>query len=127
MAIENSKKYNLKAFIIATLRRASYRWPARQEALKLARIERGLYKCNICSKTFKKQDIRIDHIDPVVAISGFTDWNDYINRMFCDESGLQVICSFDHDIKTKIEKEARKIHKKSLTSKENDNKLKVRK
>ena len=38
----------LKSFVIATLRRASYRWYSRTEALKNARVSRGLYKCESC-------------------------------------------------------------------------------
>lgn len=113
---ESMSTFNFKSFIINTLRRASYRWPERNKALQHARIERGLYACNQCKGTFKKKDIKLDHINPVVAVTGFTTWDDYINRLFCDYTNFQVVCENCHNVKTMIEKQERKIHKNMLTS-----------
>ena len=38
------------AFIKSALRRASGRWKPRSEALKKARIEKGVYLCSGCNK-----------------------------------------------------------------------------
>lgn len=100
----------LKLFIIQLLRRGTYRWPERNKALIAARIARGVYKCAICLKDFKKKDTRIDHILPVVdPKTGFKGFDDYIDRMFCDSKGFQVICLTCHDYKTSTEREIRKI------------------
>lgn len=103
----------LKPFVIQTLRRASYRWPARSQALKSARIERGLYLCANCKNTFKNKEIKIDHINPVVDIkTGFNGFDDFIDRLLCDADGLQILCSNCHDNKTAVEREIRKKYKK---------------
>lgn len=108
--------YVMKKFLIAILRRASYKWPPRNEALKTARIERGLYKCNACSNSFGRKEIKIDHIEPVVdPLKGFQTWDEYINRMFCQKEGFQILCEPCHNIKSDIEKKIRKeIKKKKL-------------
>ena len=50
------KRSNLKSFIINALRRATYRWPPRSEALKTSRKERGLYQCKYCEEYFKNKE-----------------------------------------------------------------------
>lgn len=101
--------YILKKFIVPTLRRASYRWPARNEALKEARISRGMYKCNVCLDTFARKGVNVDHIEPVVdPIKGFEGWDVYINRMFCGKDGFQILCKTCHDFKSQEEKKIRK-------------------
>ncbi len=102
----------LKNFIIGALRKATYKWKPRTEALKKARISRGVYKCNICAEEFKRKEIQVDHIIPVVDVKeGFVDWNTYIPRMFPEEGGFQVICKPCHTIKTTEEKGLRKKHR----------------
>jgi hypothetical protein len=115
--VKGKKKTNLKSFVIALLRRGTFIWPARNEALKAARIDRGLYKCNLCKGTFRNKEIRIDHVEPVVPVTGFTNWDDYINRMFCESDGLQVVCMTCHDSKSMVEKELRKINRKKVKQK----------
>lgn len=104
-------KFN--SFIKNLLRHGSYKWSERTKALGQARIARGLYKCAICGiDRFKRQEVQLDHIDPVVSVeNGFTTWDDYINRLFCPAEGFQVICTQCHDNKTKIEDEMRSFHK----------------
>jgi hypothetical protein len=110
--VPKRKAFNLKSFVIATLRSASYRYPARSEALKRARIDRGLYQCEHCKEAFKRDLVVLDHKNPVVEISaGFTTWDDYINRMFCPVEGFSVLCSTCHDSKSLIEREMRKVYR----------------
>jgi len=107
--IELAKPKNLKTFIIQILRRASLKWPARQEILAASRVERGVYKCAMCNSLFKKEQVHVDHIHPVIPINGtFTTFDDYIERLFCESSELQVICGTCHNLKSKIEIEMRK-------------------
>ena len=108
---EQFEKY-LKSFVIATLRRGSLYWPFRSEALKAARVDRGLYQCNICKKAFSRKEVTLDHIHSVVSLSGFTNWDDYLRRMFPKAESFQVLCRPDHDAKTKEESMLRKLKKK---------------
>lgn len=100
--------YNLKTFLIQGLRRLSYRWPGRYNSLKLARISRGQYSCNICKGVFGNREIVADHKSPVIdPKEGFTTWDNYINRMFVDETGFQILCKPCHKIKTQEENSSR--------------------
>lgn len=104
-----SKTFNKKSFIIAQLRRSSYKYPPRNEALKKARIDRGVYQCQSCKKMTDRHDIRMDHVNPVVdPLQGWQGWDVFIERMFCDTEGFNAICNACHDIKTKGENLVRK-------------------
>lgn len=98
---------DLKKFIVYVLRRSTYRWPARNEALKKARTARGMYRCNMCQEIFPKKETQIDHVQPVVRLSGFTTFDDYIERMFPSPEGFQILCILCHDSKTQIENNGR--------------------
>jgi 5-methylcytosine-specific restriction endonuclease McrA len=94
----------LKNFVIATLRRATYRWPFKNMAKNLKRVERGLYSCQVCSGTFSPKEINLDHIIPVIdPFKGFTTWDDFINRLFIKTDGFQVLCESCHMQKSTIE------------------------
>jgi 5-methylcytosine-specific restriction endonuclease McrA len=111
----------VKAFLIPKLRRASRFWRAKNECRNKAKvtIEDGKFKngniryktkfkCNICHQLFDAHETNVDHINPVVGIEGFTNWDDYINNMFCEVENMQLLCHSCHDAKTSIEVENRK-------------------
>lgn len=109
------KRKPLKTFLIPILRHASLRWWARTEALSRARVERGLYKCAMCAGEFKKAEVHVDHIIPVVKVrDGFTNWDDYINSLFVSPEELAILCIPCHNGKSDVELELRKNYK-SLT------------
>jgi 5-methylcytosine-specific restriction endonuclease McrA len=113
----------LKAFIIAGLRRLTYKFPARSAAKMRARVyasahpeievsghTKYLYRCACCGQLFKEKEIAVDHIIPVIDPSSTVwDWNEYIKRLFCDVEGLQILCRDKcHAAKTKAENGKRK-------------------
>jgi 5-methylcytosine-specific restriction endonuclease McrA len=102
-----------KSFIISTLRRASYRWGPRYEIVKRARIERGVYLCNVCKNKVRSKDKQVDHISPVVPLTGWDSWEGFLDRLFCEVDNLQVICKTCHTIKCDLEREERKKYKAS--------------
>ena len=60
----------------------------------------------------------VDHIDPIIDPEvGFTTWDETIERMFCEEDGLQVLCYKCHEIKTNQER----AQAKERRQKEKDN------
>jgi hypothetical protein len=99
---------DIKRFVIATLRRASYRWSGRTEAMTAARVHRGVYSCSCCAGLFGRQEIQLDHTDPVVPVEGWDNWEGFITRLYCDASGYSVMCRPCHKSKTFLENELRK-------------------
>lgn len=107
-------------FVRGALRNASNRWPVKGEVLKEARISRGIYKCQGYKKRWHKapssikiknkttRNIYVDHVDPVVdPRTGFTSWDEFIDRLFCEKDNLQVLCKDCHDRKTADERKVR--------------------
>lgn len=106
-----------KSFIISLLRRGTYRWKPRNECFKEAKVSRGKYRCNICKEVFRRKDVVVDHIEPVVPTTGFTTFDNYILRMYPPKEGFQVLCKNHHSVKTKAENEERKKHRKKVKKK----------
>jgi 5-methylcytosine-specific restriction endonuclease McrA len=102
------------AFVKGHLRRASRFWKPISETLKKARVSRGYYLCNGCKETVtnsiivdgkRKKNVFVDHRIPVVdPVTGFSGWDDFVNRLYCEEENLQVLCSSCHNEKTKQER-----------------------
>jgi hypothetical protein len=110
-----------KSFIISALRGAHGKWGVKHDAKKKAWVSRGVYKCASCAKLGpatlpplegnkrKRNNAAVDHINPVVdPVVGFVDWNTYINRMFLEIEGYQVLCYKCHADKTAAERLRRK-------------------
>jgi len=108
-----------KSFVTSALRAASRRWPPKYKALKEAFVGKMVnaktgkmamhYKCANCTKLFVATEVQVDHIEPVVdPKKGFAGWDVYIDRMFCEIAGLQVLCKVCHTVKTEQEKLERK-------------------
>lgn len=103
----------LKKFLIPKLRSASYRWPARSEAIKRARKSRGIYQCEMCGTEMKNKEFICDHKEPVVPLTGWDgkDWTQYVTRMFCKSDNFQIICKSCSTIKTDTEVQLRKMYR----------------
>ena len=115
------KSFNENAAIRGVLRRLFARSPAVREALLKVRREvpkhnkdgsrskkdAVQYLCAVCNTWTKSTAVSVDHINPVVDVNGFVDWNTFVTRLFCDSSNLQVICDNCHNEKTNAERVAR--------------------
>lgn len=112
-------KYNQNAAIRGALRRQFSRSPIVREVLMKVRREIARYNkdgsrakkdavqycCNVCGQWASSTKVAVDHISPVIDVQvGFVDWNEFVRRLFCDASNLQVICDPCHDSKTQIER-----------------------
>jgi len=105
-----------KSFIVSTLRRTSARWGPKNDAKKIARHHErlpnanGRYvyhsRCNGCGDLVPETTSSVDHINPVIDPQvGFTSWDAFIERLFCEVEGFQVLCTPCHKAKTKGERE----------------------
>lgn len=112
----------LKSFITSALRGAFRKYPPKYETLKAASVGKKVnkktkriaehFQCKSCKKEFVSKDVQVDHILPVVCPKeGFTSWDSFIDRLFCDKGNLQVLCSPCHDKKTAEERTVRGISK----------------
>ncbi len=104
---------NLEHYLKQKLRRISYQWPPRKAAIVKGRVSRGKYRCSSCQgDNFGPKEIQLDHTIPVIdPHEGFTTWDNYINRLFCDVDGFSIMCIECHKIKTFRENQVRKIVK----------------
>jgi len=113
---------NVNTWAKTKLRSASLHWPGRSEAIKRARVERGLYQCASCRELFKRKDIQADHIEPVVSIEkGWTTFDDFIARLYCPTEGFRVLCVACHEVVTKLQDEMRSYYRQQR--KEDEDKL----
>lgn len=104
------------SFVKSALRSASRRWPPKYECLNDAFVgvktnqktgrQAKHFECNKCHKHFPQKDIEVNHIIPVVPVTGFDSWDGVIKRMFCDKENLEVVCKPCHKI---ISAEERKL------------------
>lgn len=106
-----------KSFIKNQLRGATRKWAPISDCLKNARVKRGFYLCEGCKeevpasiKTGGKRtnNVYVDHIEPIVPVTGWVSWDSCIERMFCEEDNLQVLCKACHDTKSAEEAAERK-------------------
>jgi len=112
MAKRTPHEQKVKSFVTRELRRASIRWPEKSEALKLSRKERGKYQCDSCRELFDRTAVHLDHRDPVIDIKrGWTDFNDFINRLFISADKYDVLCIPCHNSKTSLEDAMREHYK----------------
>lgn len=103
-----------RSFITSLIRSGTRRWAPISEVQKEARVARGLYECAGCKEHVpntvrdgrrRVQNIFVDHIDPVVDPEvGFTTWDDFISKMYCEKDNLQLLCKACHDIKSAEER-----------------------
>ena len=106
------------SFVKSALRSASSRWPPKYESLKEAFIDKRTnkktgrlskhYRCASCREIFPTSEVQVDHIDPVIPLTGFSTWDEVVDRIFCEREGFQVLCKACHNIKTQQERTIRK-------------------
>lgn len=119
------KVMSISTWVTWMVRKASYRWPPRNEAVRDAKVAPNTFRCAGCNKHVKKQkigrrsSISADHIIPIkdptkpgafqdALLSCACGVCDFLRKMFCDKTGFQMLCMECHDEKTFIETGVRK-------------------
>ena len=101
------------SFIRSALRNKSRWWkPITQCRISSRRPYKGTnkrqkfeYQCNQCKNWFPDKQIAVDHKIPAGSLNSGDDLKGFVERLFCEEKDLQVLCSGCHDVKTKLEKQ----------------------
>jgi hypothetical protein len=50
------------------------------------------YQCAHCKKWFPEKEIEVDHIVEAGSLRNGDDVKTFIERLFCERDGLQVLC-----------------------------------
>jgi 5-methylcytosine-specific restriction endonuclease McrA len=100
------------SFIRSALRQKSRWWkPITECKMKARRPYKGPnkrqkfeYQCNTCKSWFPDKQINVDHIVGAGSLNCGSDLPGFVERLFCEQDNLQVLCTTCHDQKTKSEK-----------------------
>lgn len=74
-------------------------------------------RCSCCDKLDAKSYFQVDHIEPKIPLDSALDrmsWDELIDRTWCHESNLQILCLNCHEAKSKGEMQIRRMNKKTL-------------
>lgn len=101
------------SFIRSALRQKSRWWkPITECKMKARRAYKGPnkrqkfeYQCNTCKLWFPEKKINVDHMVPAGSLNTGQDLPGFVERLFCEQENLQVLCETCHDKKTKLEKQ----------------------
>jgi 5-methylcytosine-specific restriction endonuclease McrA len=101
------------SFIRSALRQKSRWWkPITECKMKARRPYKGPnkrqkfeYQCNTCKLWFPEKKINVDHRVPAGSLNTGQDLPGFVERLFCEQENLQVLCETCHDKKTKLEKQ----------------------
>lgn len=101
------------SFIRSALRQKSRWWkPITECKTKARRPYKGSnkrqkfeYQCNTCKLWFPEKKINVDHMVPAGSLNTGQDLPGFVERLFCEQENLQVLCETCHDKKTKLEKQ----------------------
>ena len=91
-------------FIRSALRSAFQRWSPKHEAKKQAKVAYNQYECAACKGIFTNKAVEVDHIVPAGTLTKFSDLPDFVERLFCEADGFQLLCKPCHQLKTNEER-----------------------
>jgi 5-methylcytosine-specific restriction endonuclease McrA len=94
-------------FIRSALRAAFQRWGPRNACKVHAKVGYNQYECAHCEGIFGNKEVQVDHIVPAGSLKTYDDLPGFVERMFCERDGFQVLCKPCHQIKTNEERKAR--------------------
>jgi 5-methylcytosine-specific restriction endonuclease McrA len=104
------------SFIRSALRQKSTRWKPIYVCKEKARRKnqsdnprlKWEYQCAHCNNWFPDKQIQVDHIVPAGSLTCAEDVAPFIERLFCEEEGLRVLCVDCHQAVTNFQRGNRK-------------------
>jgi hypothetical protein len=105
---KTKKPVNFFVWLRSSLRKISQRHPPIYAALAAAKRpyvgdnprQKICYECAKCKGLFSAKQVAVDHVVEAGKLQGWEDVQGFMQRLFCDESGLAVLCHDCHSIKT---------------------------
>lgn len=94
-------------FVRSGLRSKYNKWGPKWDVLKKARQKsrakryKWKYRCAKCKKLYPMKEVSVDHIVPCGSLKTYDDLPGFVERLFCEEENLQVLCSSCHKKKSK--------------------------
>ena len=113
------------SLIRSNLRNASRWWKPIAECKKLARraykgknkSQKWEYQCAHCKEWFMEKEIAVDHIVEAGSLTCGDDLKGFVERLFCEVDGFQVLCNKRLDGKESCHKKKTDEYMKSKKSK----------
>lgn len=101
------------SFIRGLLRQGFRRYPVKYQVKNRNRRQRegkrGYdYQCGSCGGWFGGTSVEVDHIEPAGSLRSFADLPNFVEKLFCEEDKLQLLCKSCHLEKTNKERKARR-------------------
>lgn len=84
------------------------------EDLSRPRVKTWCY-CTMCEKPQARSNMVVDHFSPVIGIEESFDSitiDEFIDRLWCDESNLSAICVSCHKVKSSSEAKLRSVYRR---------------
>lgn len=96
------------AFVRSLLRQGTLRWPPRNDVKKRARRKsqsenkrlKWEYQCHKCRRWYAEKNVEVDHVLECGSLKSFRDLPRFVERLFCEEDQLVVLCKGCHKGKT---------------------------
>ena len=113
------------SLIRSNLRNASRWWKPIAECKKLAKraykgknkSQKWEYQCAHCKERFMEKEIAVDHIVEAGSLTCGDDLKGFVERLFCEVDGFQVLCNKRLDGKESCHKKKTDEYMKSKKSK----------
>lgn len=92
------------SFIRSGLRSKYQRWAPRYAVLAAAKRPsksdnprlKWEFQCAICKKWHPQKLVEVDHIVPCGSLKAFSDLPGFVERLFCEQEDLRVLCKPCH-------------------------------
>ena len=100
------------SFIRSALRQKSRRWKPLYDCLNEAKVpytgdnkrRKWSFRCAICKGLFEQKQVSVDHVVSCGSLRSFDDLPGFASRLFCERSGLRVLCNECHKVRTEEER-----------------------